>query len=305
MNQKASGTTGPTQPFGWHALDAASVLDKLGSDGRNGLSAVQVRRRLRRYGANLPAPLEAKPAFGWQNLNAPMLILLVAGGAGLFLFGDWTGGAALLALPLVNLTVHWLYSLKSERHRRRLRRRLLSPGLAVREGRAAAVHPAQLVPGDLLAFDSGACIWADARVIEDEGVMADESFFDGPLRVAKSAAPIDIETDRSAQSSMLWCGTTIVAGSGRAVVVATGPGTFWSRTLSPAPLHPRSAGLTGTLAVLLGLWWMRGWLPTPVAGIVPVLMVLAMGVDRWAYHRAENGLLNALERRFDKGASIQ
>ena len=305
MNQNACGTAGPTQPFGWHALDAGSVLDKLGGDGRKGLSAVQVRRRLRRYGANLPAPLEAKPAFGWRNFNAPMLILLLAAGAGLFLLRDWTGGTVLLALPLVNLVVHWLYSLKSERHRRRLRRRLVSSGMAVREGRATAVDPAQLVPGDLLAFEPGARIWADARLIEGEGVMADESFFDGPLEVAKSAAPIAIETDRSSQSSMLWCGTTIVAGSGRAVVVATGPGTFWSRTLSPAPLRPRSAGLTGALALLLGLWWVRGWLPATVAAFVPVLMVFAMGVDRWIYHRAENRRLNELERRFDKGASIR
>ncbi len=298
MDPKASETAGPTQPFGWHALDAASVLDKLGSDARNGLSAIQGRRRLRRYGANLPVLLAPRPVFGWREVHLGLLLLPLAAGAGLALRGDWAGGAALLCLPLIHLAAHLLFSLIGENHRRRLRRRWSSPGLAVRDGRLMPIDSPQLVPGDLLSLEPGARIWADARLLEAGDLTVDESFGGGRSAVAKNAAPIDIETDPASQSCMLWCGTRVVEGRGLAVVVATGPETSWSRALTPVPSGTGSGWTMPALAVLLILWWIRGVLPEPVVGIVPVLAVLLMGADRWGHHRAERRRLNALESRF-------
>ena len=298
MDRQLPQAASPPRPFGWHALDTTSVLDKLASDGRSGLSSIQARRRLRRYGANLPAVLSHGSLVRWRDLKSPMSVLSLAAGLVMLLLNDWRGAGPLLALPLVGLGAQLLLALKTERHRRHLRQRLLTPCMTVRDASAAAVDPVQLVPGDLLDLTPGTRLWADARVLEAERLTADESVLHGPTVTAKGPAPVKIDTDRAEQSSMCWCGTSIISGRGRAVVVATGPNTFWSRRPLPPPPPPvvPTRYLFLSAIVLPAIWCARSWLPVAVGAIVLVLMAVVLVIEQTAQDHTRQQGLDALAR---------
>src|SRR5262249_18727815 len=101
-------------------------------------------------------------------------------------------------------------------------------GLAevIRDGVLETVQAAELVPGDVLVLRTGNVIPAAARVIDPGRLATDEAAWTGesePVvktieRVARDAALAD-------RTSMIYRGTAIASGHGRAVVVATGAAT--------------------------------------------------------------------------------
>ncbi|NUW46470.1 cation-translocating P-type ATPase [Nonomuraea rhodomycinica] len=87
-----------------------------------------------------------------------------------------------------------------------------------------------LVPGDVIELRAGDAVPADARLVEASGLELDESTLTGESRlVAKSAAPTAAPAVAD-RTSMVYQGTTVAAGHGLAVVVATGEATVAGRT---------------------------------------------------------------------------
>jgi Ca2+-transporting ATPase len=96
----------------------------------------------------------------------------------------------------------------------------------VRGGSLHTVPASELVPGDVIVVRAGTVIAADARVIEARGLAAEEAPLTGEsVPVAKSEAQIGAALSLGQRASMLYRGTTIASGRGRAVVVATGAAT--------------------------------------------------------------------------------
>ncbi|MGI5287199.1 hypothetical protein ACQEVF_28220 [Nonomuraea polychroma] len=116
-----------------------------------------------------------------------------------------------------------------------------------RDGIDRVVTAEQLVPGDVIRLGPGDVVPADCRLLEADGVEADESSLTGEsLPVAKDPAPV-VAAEIAERRSMVYEGTTLAAGRATAVVVATGTDTEVGRSMAAAR---QSAPTTGVQAHL-------------------------------------------------------
>ena len=117
-------------------------------------------------------------------------------------------------------------------------------------GRTTTVSAEALVRGSVITVDAGSVVGADARLLEANGLEVDESTLTGEsLPVTKDPAPC-FTTIVAERTSMLYEGTTVVAGSGTAVVVATGRDTEAFADIGPLDDRPQASGVDARLARL-------------------------------------------------------
>ncbi len=253
----------------WHTLHVPEVLAALDT-GVAGLSAKESARRLRRFGPNLLAEEEARSRLSLltaQVANVPMGMLL--GSAALSaLLGDPLETAAILVVVGVNAAIGY----RIERHNQELLAswQQLQAGHArvLRDGALLTVHVATLVPGDVLVCRAGDVLPADARVVEAHRLACDEAPLTGESEPQPKSAPSVAErTPLAERTSMLYAGTTVATGHGRAVVVATASRTELARVRQLAeaaraptdPLVRRLARLDSRAAVVsVGLAMLTG-----------------------------------------------
>lgn len=215
----------------WHAQPAEAVLRALGS-GPGGLSAEEAAARLERVGPNaLP---RARPV-RWYRILADqftgLVVLLLAGAAGVsFLLGDPVEAAAIGAVLAVNAAIGFVVEWRARRAMEALLQYQVTRARVVRDGRVEAVDASFLVPGDLVELDAGDAVPADVRIVDAAELRTVEAALTGePTPSDKSPDAVDPGAPLAERSGMAWMGTTVAAGRGRAVVVATGTATELGR----------------------------------------------------------------------------
>ncbi len=217
----------------FHAESIASILNKFDSNLEQGLSAEALRRAKSRYGKNEMFPGE--DGFPFKALLKSLLtwrvIILVVGTVILGVsFVDGTSSVTLHTISIVGavLVIHVVSACMTEYriHRRDTHRnRLMGHSIKViRQGKLGECVLKDIVPGDLLLFSPGDYVPADARVIQSEGLMIDESVLFGTEEPVQKVV-VDIQDSAlppQKQRNMVFGGTYVVEGHGLAIVVQTG-----------------------------------------------------------------------------------
>jgi Ca2+-transporting ATPase len=216
----------------WHSLDAAKALALLDS-GPEGLTSARAAALLRRHGPNILVKLPRRSHFDIlldQFHSLPVALL-----AGTAVLSLMTGGLLDAAIVLVVVAVNGLIGFVSETWTEQTIASLEAGGLptarVMRDGEERIVPPDQLVPGDVIALRGDDIIPADARVIAADRLTVNEATLTGEsLPVAKAdnvlAAARASLADRR---NMVYRGSIVTGGSGRAAVVATGDRTEIAR----------------------------------------------------------------------------
>ncbi|MDO8537108.1 MAG: HAD-IC family P-type ATPase, partial [bacterium] len=212
----------------WHKEGLSAVFEALHAH-ENGLSANEAIRRLKEDGPNaLP---EAKPDGLWliflRQFQSPLIYILLAASGIVFLMGEVIDGSIILAVLLFNAIVGTVQEGKAQNTLLALKRFVETSCVVLRDGKEIVILDRDVVRGDVLVLQEGEKVPADARIISLSGLKIDEASLTGESEpVNKIVEPIDAEAvSAPEQRNMLFKGTNIVAGKGRAVVVATGAGT--------------------------------------------------------------------------------
>lgn len=185
-----------------------------------GLDSDQIVSARQQYGYNQLPDREKKNLLQIviEVAREPMIFLLIAVVIVYFLLGDRTEAIVLSVSVMVILGIELYQNGKTEKALDALRNFASPSCTVIREGKRTVIPSRDLVPGDLIAVAEGERVPADARLIQAESVMSDESILTGEsVPVEKSA---DSESDTKA--STIFSGTMIVKGHGLATVVATG-----------------------------------------------------------------------------------
>jgi Ca2+-transporting ATPase len=253
-------------------------------------------------------------------------LILVAASVLSFIFTSWVDGIAIAVAILLNTVIGFFMELKAVRSMEALRQMEQITAKVLRSGRLREIHAKQLVPGDLVAFEGGDIVSADMRLLETSKLQVDESMLTGEsVPVTKQTEPVDENTPVSNRTDMLFKGTAITRGSGKAVVTAIGMDTELGRISSLVeesqdeftPLEKRLGQLgrkllwitLGVLIVVAALGIIRGkemllMIETAVALAVaaipeglPIVATIAMarGMMRMAQHNALVNRLAAVE----------
>lgn len=213
---------GPTPS--WHALSGTAVLDRLGS-GPTGLPDAERARRLDQYGPNTPGLRKPEP--WWHELAEsfaePLQLLLIAVAVLSAVFGELSDAIAIAAVVTIVAVLETSTELRASRAIAALKAMTAPTARLVRDHGVRQVPTAELVPGDVLVTEAGDVVPADTRVLAAHGLRVDESSLTGESTpVAKGDQPVPAGTELADRSSLLHAGSPVLAGAGRAVVVATG-----------------------------------------------------------------------------------
>jgi P-type Ca2+ transporter type 2C len=229
---KTPGTAGATGPS-WHALEVADVLVHLGADAERGLAADEARRRLDRVGPNRVGDQPEMPiwrlALG-QFKSLVVLLLLAAAGVAWALH-ERAEALAILGALLLNAAIGFGSEWRARISLAKLRSLAVPSALVMRGGRVLRLPSALLVPGDLVLLEAGGQVPADARLIRSAALRVSEAPLTGESdAVEKDAgAQIDVRAPLADRRTMVYLGTTVLAGNGLAVVTATGLATELGR----------------------------------------------------------------------------
>ena len=335
MRARALGTDAAGPPPGsgvpgapW-ARPGAEVARELGADPRTGLDDATAAERLAADGPNEVAgrrPLSLLRSILTQ-LTDTLILVLMAAAVLTAVTGDLVDCAVIVLVITVNTTLGVLQERRAIRAVRALTTLVAPSARVVRSGRDVWVPTRELVRGDVLRLTAGDVVGADARLLRSTTLQVDESLLTGEsLPVDRSAEALAPEDGPLAdRGGMVHAGTSVVRGTGEAVVVATGAASAVGRVAtlvqegeSPAtPLQRRlarlgrqiSVGVVIACLVFLGLGLLRGqpWQITAVAAValavaaVPdslpavVTLALAGGASRMSRRGAVVRSLPAVE----------
>ncbi|MBN2720930.1 MAG: cation-translocating P-type ATPase, partial [Proteobacteria bacterium] len=212
----------------WHALTEEELLEELDVDPGKGLSEAEVKDRLAFHGPN-ELQVEKPPSpfriFLSQFKNVLIIILLLAALFSL-LAGESFDAQLILLIVLLSAGLGFLQEYKAERAIESLKKMLSPTSRVLRDGSEASVPSRTLVPGDILLLEAGDRVPADARLVKATALKTDEASLTGEsLPVEKGVAVLEGGTDLADRKNMLFSGTAVTYGTGRAVVVSTGMNT--------------------------------------------------------------------------------
>lgn len=214
----------------WHTLTTDETFQQLQS-GPAGLSHTQAEERMLKYGPN---ELQASHRISaWEILleqfkNVLILILLGATAISLFL-GHGVESIVIAVIVLFAVVLGFVQEYRAERAIEALRKMAAPTATVLREGVETRVQARDLVPGDVVLLHTGDRIPADARLIESVNLQVEEAALTGEsvpvekhIRAFELLSNANDKTSIGDRRNMVYAGTAVTYGRGRALVVATG-----------------------------------------------------------------------------------
>lgn len=219
-------------PFDPSVRDADDVARDLGVDPAVGLSDAEAARRLAADGPNElrsrpPVPLWRRILDQFRDPLVALLLVAVAISVAVW----WVEGAqgvpvdalVIAAVVVLNAVLGLVQETKAEGAVAALRSMTEATSTVLRDGRRVTVRSAELVRGDVLVLAEGDAVGADARLLSATALRVQESSLTGESEaVLKDAAVLAANASLGDRFDMVYKGTAVAQGVGRAVVVATG-----------------------------------------------------------------------------------
>lgn len=253
----------------YYSSDSKSVLSELAS-GENGLSEQSAQSRAEKYGKNV---LTEKKGPGilkrfLMQLADPMIIVLLAAAAVSGITAALSGESfadvfIILFVVVLNSVLGVVQESKAEEAIAALKTMTAAHSKVMRDGKLKSIKSEDLVPGDVILLEAGDSVPADARILECASMKVEESALTGESVPVEKTADI-IGTDGKKvplgdRKNMVYMGSTVVYGRGRAVVCDTGMKTEMGKIAdalsqaqdSATPLQKKLAGLSKILTYLV------------------------------------------------------
>ena len=283
-----------------------------------GLSNAEAAARLGADGANeLPTAARRTPLrIAAEVLREPMFALLIGAGIIYLLLGDLGEALLLLVFASLSVAITIIQEARSERVLEALRDLTSPRALVIRQGERTRIPGREVVRGDVLIVAEGDRVAADARLLSETDLQADESLLTGEsVPVRKSTKPADkLARPGGDDLPFVYSGTMIVRGHGLAEVYATGVrseigkiGQALGRIETEPPVLRRQtehlvrivafAGIgISVLAVLFYGLWRGSWLKALLGGIAlsmsllpeefPLVLTVFMVMGAWRISQA-------------------
>ncbi|MEK6839980.1 MAG: HAD-IC family P-type ATPase, partial [Nanoarchaeota archaeon] len=207
----------------YYSKEVREVLH-LQATSEQGLASHEAEIRLKEYGENVIT--EDHKIHPWaiflRQFNNVVIYILIIAAVISFLIRENLDAYVILAILIFNAVLGFFQEYKAERAIALLRSLTALKSRVMRDGKIMFVSSSQLVPGDIVLFEAGDKISADMRVLEANNLQTDEATLTGEsMPVNKVVAALPGIVDLAERKNILFSGTSVVRGTGRAVVVAT------------------------------------------------------------------------------------
>ena len=193
--------------------------------GKDGLSEAEAEKRLQKHGYNEIKQL--KKIFPIRiflsQFNSVVIYILIAALAISVFLGETIDAIVIGAIVVANAIIGFIQEYNAERSIEALKKLASLKATVIRGGKEKSIDAKMLVPGDIIKLQTGDKIPADARVIELVILETQEAALTGEsLPVKKEHKVLPEKTQLADRLNMVFSGTIITNGKGRAVVTNTG-----------------------------------------------------------------------------------
>lgn len=246
----------------WYSIPKQECLKKLNTS-ETGLTDKEAKDRLLRYGPNTLEKEARKNilAMFLEQFKDPLVMVLLAASLITIYLKEFTDAIIIAVILIINAVIGFYQQFKAEKALEELKSYAPQQAKVIRDGKLRIVEAEKLVPGDIIILDAGDIVPADARIIQSYGLKVDESILTGESVPVEKDSDVVLEpsTIVGDRVNMVFKGTHIVHGSGKAVVVATGCsteigliGAMLKETISEkTPLQKRLEDFSKKLTVII------------------------------------------------------
>lgn len=202
-----------------------------------GLSAQEAARRLASVGPNKLDEGKQTPLLlrFLRQLADPMILILIAaavisGITAVYAGDSFADVIIILVVVLINAVLGVAQESKAEKAIAALQEIAAATSKVLRDGRQVTLHSTELVPGDVILLEAGDAVPADARILESASMKVEEAALTGEsVPVSKHTQALELGEEKDIplgdRKNMVYMGSTVVYGRGRAVVTDTGMAT--------------------------------------------------------------------------------
>ena len=261
----------------YYLLSNQEVLQKVESN-ENGLTSSQANERIAKYGQNKLEEKEKESLFKKfiNSISDPMIIMLIVAAIvqaivnvlqmqGGFKLSEFADVLVIMAVVIINTIMSLVQESKAEGAMEALMQMTASTSKVLRDGQIKIVKSEDITIGDVIVFEAGDTVPADCRIIESHSLKAEEAALTGesvPVNKIIDLLMCQENKDDVAlgdRTNMLFNGSTVVYGRGKAVVVAIGMETEMGKIASAlniaekelTPLQKKMAELSNFLTKLV------------------------------------------------------
>ena len=212
----------------WHNLSIEEIAKLQRTNLKEGLSEEEVQSRQREFGKN-KLPEEKPPSklslFLAQFKSILIFILIVAGFFTL-IYQKYTDTVAIFLIVLINATIGFYQEYRASKILEELKKIIKIEARITREGNQKILDSEELVPGDIIVLTAGDKVPADGRVIESQNLKLNEMVLTGEFFSSlKHSEILPEETILADRENMVYMGTVVEEGQGKAIVTETGSNT--------------------------------------------------------------------------------
>ena len=213
-----------------HEASINQLIKLLHTDLSRGLNSELIEKHRTLYGPNV---LKEKRQTPWvfvflSQFKSPLIYILLIAASIIYFFGpDKLDAFIISGVLLFNALIGTIQEGRTRTLLASLKKFIISDCVVVRDGKKLLIDNVDLVVGDIILVQEGQRVPADARIVESNNIQVDESMLTGESNpVIKSSDDVQDEASLQERTNMLFKGTYILAGSGRALVIATGASTM-------------------------------------------------------------------------------
>ena len=218
-------------------LESCEEVLKQQNSNAAGLSAAEAGRRLEQYGPNRLQEGKKKSLLErfLGELADPMIIILIVAavisGITAFYSGEsFTDVIIIMAVVIINAVLGVVQESKAEAAIEALQEIAAATSKVMRDGKMVVLKSEELVPGDIVLLEAGDAVPADGRIIESASLKIEEAALTGEsVPVNKFIDLLELGSAKDVplgdRKNMMYMGSTVVYGRGKAVVTGTGMNT--------------------------------------------------------------------------------
>ncbi len=213
----------------FYTQSVKTVLKTLETDPSLGLSSKEAQKRFQKYGPNT-LPIKKKPWIFFKFIDQFrdfLILVLLAATLVSFLLGEWIDAIAIASIVLINSIIGFVQEIQAEKTLESLKEKDILYALVMRNGSLEKIPSHEVVPGDIVILEEGSLTPADVRLCESFSLRVDESLLTGESHPSTKnwQALFSKEVPLADRVNMVYKDTVVVAGRGKAIVVATGQNT--------------------------------------------------------------------------------
>ena len=213
-----------------------TIVKELESDAEHGLSSVQVKERMEKFGKNQLKEKKKKTWIGrfFEQFKDAMIIILILASVVSFVIAcieqnpkEFFEPVLILVIVIINAVMGVMQESKAEKALDALQNMSAPHARVIRDGVESIINAADLVPGDIIILEAGDFVPADARLIKSVSLKSEESALTGESVPSEKNAHARVKRNAPIgdRSNMIFSGCSITYGTATAIVTATGMNT--------------------------------------------------------------------------------